>query len=89
MEWEGSKALQSGKIRQAIARSHFAAIRPVLDIRFGHDLDPFEGGGERPPVASPTVRGRCAQVASAAAFNPVVLNKGLGIDRPPSERVKR
>ncbi len=40
MGWAGSKALQSGTVQQ-IARSYFAAIRPELDIRFGHDLDPL------------------------------------------------
>jgi hypothetical protein len=66
---------------QQIARSYFAAIRPGLDIRFGHDLDPFGGGFLATGRFCPRFAA-AAQILPAPPRCPVVLNQGFGSDRP-------
>jgi hypothetical protein len=67
-----------------------AALRSDLEKRFGHDLDPLEGGGA-PRHRSCTYdwRGQLASWRRGAGTLPRhsgVLNKGLGFDRPPQKR---
>jgi len=65
-----------------------AALRPDLDNRFGHDLDPCGPGGvwhrrsNALAVSGELRHGR-------APLHPDVLNKGIGSDRPPSTAPKR
>jgi hypothetical protein len=62
-----------------------AALRPDLEkIRFGHDLDPLkDDDAQRRRSSTPTVGAAIAP--QRCRVIPVVLNKGLGFDRPPTE----
>jgi hypothetical protein len=64
-----------------------AALRSDREKRFGHDLDPLEGGGApRHRSSANGWRGECAPkqlVLGATASFPGVLNKGLGFDWLP------
>jgi hypothetical protein len=62
-------------------------LRSDREKRFGHDLDPLEGGGApRHRSSADGWRGECAPKQSCAGCYrviPGVLNKGLGFDWLP------
>ncbi len=80
--WRGADRAQDSRA------SFKAAFWPDLKIRFGHDLDPLEGGGARRHRSYCTHDSRGMRALAPPRYSGV-LNKSLGFDRPLSKAPQR